>query len=197
MPSWAALATALWEATILSVSPHCPVHCTTSLWSTRGSVLSPDAAAMRHLTVPPSRVPGSCWPFPTSPNVGPGQTGPWAVPPCTGTVPQEGAGSLMGIGAPQTTQEPGGWGTPGSLLRWCRVSGSATCHPPFALGDNRFPVTLCHRAPGATSGPHGALARLEVSEGQSRGRRPPASQTFPTPVLESLSKRSWALAGCF
>ncbi|XP_045878948.1 ring finger protein-like [Meles meles] len=23
---------------------------------------------MRHLTVPPSRVPGSCWPFPTSPN---------------------------------------------------------------------------------------------------------------------------------
>lgn len=117
-----------------SPPPPRPIPCTASLWSTWGSVLSPDATARvapRHAPIQGSRLllASSHWP-----NMGPGQGGPWTAPPCVGTVPQEGAGSLMAIGTLQTTQEPGGWGTPGHLWRWCRVSGSATCHLPLPSG---------------------------------------------------------------
>lgn len=98
-------------------------------------------------------------------------------------------------GHPDSPDDTGTWGLGNPRAPLEVVQGLWECHmpPPFALGDNGLPATLCHHAPGATPGPHGALARLEVSEGQSRGRRPPASQTFPAPVLERLSKKSHGL----
>lgn len=114
--------------------PPRPVPCTASLWSTWGSVLSPDATAHvapHHTPIQGSRLllAFSHWP----------QHGSWSgwSLDCA-TLRGDGASGRSGqpeaIGAPQTTQEPGGWGTPGRLWRWCRVSGTATCHHPLPSG---------------------------------------------------------------
>lgn len=107
--------------------PPCPLH--SPLQSTLGPLLSPDAAA--HSPPHPAPIQGSrlLLSFPTGPNLGPGQGGPCTVPPCLGMVPQEGAGSLMGIrGSPDSI---GTWGAGSPSEPSEVVQGSWECQMPL------------------------------------------------------------------
>lgn len=165
MPAWAPLATALWEAANLSasLSAHPPAPSPAQPRSGPPGALSsaPTPLPMWHPTIPPSRVPGSCWPFPTGPNMGPGQGGPWTAPPCVGTVPQEGAGSLRPSGLPRRHRnlgagEPQGafGGGAGSLglphaTTLCPQGQRAPSHP-------LPPSTWCHLRASRGSGQAGS-----------------------------------------
>lgn len=82
-----------------------------------------------------------------------------------------------------------------SLLRWCRVPGSAKCHSP-----------PCPRGQQAPSHPLPQSTRccLGASRGSGSGWKSvrttavgggPSPVTLPCPILESLSNKLWALGG--
>ncbi|XP_012905590.1 uncharacterized protein LOC106004507 [Mustela putorius furo] len=74
--------------------------------------------------------------------------------------------------------------------------------PPFALGDNGLPATLCHHAPGATPGPHGALARLEATAAlrsvpdPARVQRATVTFTAPATLAATLGTAPTHLDSC-